>query len=221
MGSPTVRSVRWEDHFDRAQVLSTTPGHNGWTIKDTSSAGTPTYLGTSGAGLKLTMANNSEAEIVTLFQNDVLQVPLSSLEYVAWVLKIAGWDANTQLVAGVASAQADAADDITNNAWFLLTGATPAAFAETDDGTTDLDDKSAGGATGAGWVRYEIDFTAGLSNIKFKKDGQDVATTTTFSMAAAAGNNVQPFLQLQKASGTGVGTVSIRLFEMQYSIQLI
>ena len=39
------------DRFDRAQAFTTTPaGEFGWTIADTSSSGTPTYLCISGLG---------------------------------------------------------------------------------------------------------------------------------------------------------------------------
>jgi hypothetical protein len=106
--------IRQVDHFLRAQAITTTPaGDFGWTAKDTSSAGTPTYLCVTedGGSVKLTLAATSEEEIVTLFQNDVLPYDLAFLQYVEFVVKVAAVDAVTTLVFGVSSAQADTEDD--------------------------------------------------------------------------------------------------------------
>lgn len=96
------------DNFDRAQAFTTTPGMNGWTIKDTSSAGTPTYLCITedGGAAKLTLVSTSEAEIVTLFQNDVLMYDVRQLKAVWWIAKVAGIDAVTTLTMGVGSIKA-------------------------------------------------------------------------------------------------------------------
>ena len=59
MGLARRRNVIWRDRFNRAQALTTTPGENGWTIKDTSSAGTPTYLMGNVAGGALSAGGHS------------------------------------------------------------------------------------------------------------------------------------------------------------------
>lgn len=222
--------ILFVDNFDRAQVYSTTPGHNGWTIKDTSSGGTPTYLNVTedGGAAKLTLDNTSEAQIVTLFQNDVLMLDLATLQTFEAVVKVAGIDAVTTLVVGLASAQNDTPDTVAVNAWFRLQGSASltAIVVETDDGTTDNDDKATGKSFGSGYHNLKIDFTcsvaaatpAALKNIKFIVDGQRVAETVTFDMSAiSAGQNVQPFIQLQKASGTGTPSVTIAKIAYQLS----
>lgn len=202
------------DNFDRAQALTTTPGQNGWTAKDTSSAGTPTYLCITedGGAMKLTLAATSEEEIVTMYMNDVLPLDLANLQRIEFVAKVAGIDAVTTLVFGVGTAQNDTEDSVTVNAWFRMEGSASltAVVAETDDGTTDYDDKATGTTLAAVYKKFVIDFTNGLSDIRFFIDGERVAASTTFTLAAiTAGQNVQPFVQLHKASGTGVPSITI------------
>lgn len=206
--------TKFVDHFDRAQALSTTPGQNGWTVKDTSSSGTPTYLATSedGGSMKLTLVNTSEEEIVTMYQNDVLMLDLANLQNIWFIAKVAGVDAVTQLVMGVASAQNDTEDSVATNAWFRMDGtaSTTAVVVETDDGTTDNNDKATGTTLSSTYKKFLIDFTQGLTDVRFYIDGARVASTTTFDMSAvSSGTNVQPFVQLHKASGTGVPSVTI------------
>ena len=144
-----VRGVReWPleggDFFDRAQVFTTTPGQNGWTIADTSAAGAPTYLCITedGGAAKLTLAATSELEIVTLYMNDVLPLDLASLQSVEFVAKVEAIDAVTTLVFGVGSARNDTSDTVATSAWFRMEGSasTSNVVVETDDGVVDRDD---------------------------------------------------------------------------------
>lgn len=209
------------DNFDRAQAYSTTPGQNGWTIKDTSASGTPTYLNITedGGAAKLTLANTSEAEIVTLYQNDVLIYDLAKIHHLWWIAKVADIDAVTTLVLGLASAQNDTADSVATNAWFRMEGSasTSALVVETDDGTTNNDDKATGDSLSSTYIKMLIDFERGLSDVRFFADGARVASGTTFDMSGvASGTNVQPFVQLQKASGTGTPSVTLAQFGVTY-----
>ena len=210
------------DHFDRAQSLTTTPGHNGGTIKDTSSTGTPTYLitGEDGGGMKLTLVNQSEAEIVTMYKNDILYLDLANLQHMWFILKVVGIEAVTTLTFGAAAAQNDTDDSIVTNAWFRMEGSasTTNIVVETDDGTNDNNDKATGETLAAVYKKCVIDFTKGLKDVRFTIDGARVAGTTTFDMSdLTAGLNVQPFVQLQKASGSGVPSVTIVQYGEQYS----
>jgi hypothetical protein len=218
----TREVVRHVDNFDRAQAMTTTPaGEFGWTIKDTSAGGTPTYLCLTddGGAFKALCDNTSEAQIVTLYQNDVLPYDLALIQSVDFVLKVSGIDAVTQLVFGLASAQNDTPDSVTVNCWFKVAGAdsTSNVVVETDDNTTDLDDKATGQTISSTYKKFTIDFSNGLSDVRFFIDGNRVASATTFSMASvAAGQNVQLFVQLQKASGTGIPAVQISKVAIQY-----
>lgn len=218
----TRRVVVQEDNFDRAQTYTTTPaGHMGWTLKDTSTAGAPTALNITedGGAAKLTLAADSEAEILTLYQGDVLPYDLALLQHIEFVAKVAGIDAVTQLLIGVGSAQNDTADSVAINAWFRIDGtaSTSAVVVETDDGATDNNDVATGLTLGSTYKKFEIDFTHGITDVRFYIDGQRVAASTTFSLAGiTSGQNVQLFVQLQKASGTGVPSVTITKAMAQY-----
>jgi hypothetical protein len=209
------------DNFDRAQAFTTTPGHNGWTIKDTSSAGTPTYLCITedGGAAKLTLVSNDEVEIVTLYQNDVLPFDLRMISHVWWVAKVADIASNTTLTFGVANAQNDDEDAVTVSSWFRMEGATSttAIVVEADDATNETSKVATGKTLAAVYKKFLIDFSQGLGDIRFFIDGERVAAGTTFTMASvAAGQNVQPFIQLQKASSTNVASITIAQFGITY-----
>lgn len=212
----------WEDHFLRAQAYSTTPGFNGWTIKDTSASGTPTYVN-SAAGAVLTLAATSEAEIVTLYQNDVLIYDIDQIQSISFDAKVSGIDAATTLCFGLASAQNDTADSVTANAWFRMEGSasTSNVVVETDDGTNDNDDKATGTTLASTMKRFTIAFgesggAANTKDVRFYIDNQRVASTTTFDMSNYT-SGLQPFVQLQKASGTGTPAVTIRRVQVVYN----
>ena len=200
--------VIWRDDFMRAQAFTTTPGEKGWTIKDTSAAGTPTYLCVSddSGAAKLLCDNTSEAQIVTLFHNDVLAFRLDKLLSVTWNVQVAGVDAVTTLVYGVADEQNATSDTVQFNAWFRMEGSvsTSLVVVETDDDVTNNDDKATGVSLAAAYKRCTIDFSYGLTDVRFFIDGARVSSANTFSMNASPSQRVQPYVQLQKASGTGV-----------------
>ena len=135
-------------------------------------------------------------------------------------MKVAGIDAATTLVVGVGSAQNNTADSVATNAWFRMEGSasTTAVVVETDDATNDNNDVATGSTLAAVYKKLIIDFESGLPDVRFFIDGERVASTTTFDMSdLTAGLNVQPFVQLQKASGTGTPSVTIAAVNIVYS----
>ena len=162
--------------------------------------------------MKLTLAATSENEIVTMYMNDVLPIDLASLKWISFILKVAGIDSVTTLTVGVGSARNDTEDSVTVNAWFRMEGSasTSNLVVETDDNTTDNNDVATGTSLSSTYKKCTIDFTNGLKDVRFYVDGARVAAGTTFDMSAVtAGQNVQPIIQLQKASGTGTPSVTI------------
>ncbi len=207
------------DRFDRAQILTTTPGHNGWTVADTSAAGAPTYL-TTADGMVLTIAATSEAEIITMYQNDILYLPSARLKSVEYDVEVAGIDAVTTLVFGVASEQNDTSDTVAEHAWFRMEGSVSTAniVVETDDGTNDNNDVATGKTLAATKFRFRISFERGLSDVRFYIDGDRVAAGTTFDMSSiGATQGLQPLVQIQKASGTGVPSVTISRYKEHFN----
>lgn len=210
------------DNFDRAQAFTTTSaGEFGWRIADTSAAGTPTYLVGNNRAATLTLAATNENEIVTLYQGDVLPFLLNKLQEVSFVASVSGVDANTTITLGVGSARNDTEDSVATNAWFRMEGSasTSAVVAETDDGTTDTDDKATGATLSSTLKKFTIDFSNGLSDVRFYIDGARVAASTTFSLAAASSSQaVQLLAQIQKASGTGTPAIVIKQVKVVYNI---
>ena len=101
-------------------------------------------------------------------------------------------------------------DASTEHAWFRLQ-ASGAVLAETDDTTNNNDDIATGVTAVAGtYNTYLIDFT-NIADVRFYIDGASVATGTTFDMSnlTDAEGLMQPYFSLDKASGTGVGTIDL------------
>lgn len=206
---PAVRGLQFfEDHFNRAQTLSSTPGMNGWTILDTSSGGTPTYVVSTSDGGQcvITLASDDEAENVALCHNDVLQFDIDRLVYMRFIAKVAAVGATNVITMGLGTARQADEDTMTNNCWFKIEGAdsTSNVVVETDDGTIDNDDKATGQTLGSTAKFFEIDFSNGKSDIRFLIDGKRVAATTLFSMANTTGQ-LQPYFAVDKS---GAGTDS-------------
>lgn len=216
------------DNFNRAQAFTTTPGQNGWTILDVSSAGTPTYLTVTedGGAADLAFDSQSEAQTVVLYNNDVLIYDVRQIKSVWWILKVTAFSAVSTLTAGVASAYNATPDSVATNAWFRMQGSvsTTALLVETDDAVTDNDDKATGATLGTTYKKLLIDFTNGISDVRFFVDGARVgmgngaaANDGRFDMSGlTAGLNVQPYISLQKASGATVDAVRVAQFGIQY-----
>jgi hypothetical protein len=215
-------------NFDGDVKISTTVGYNGFLIKDNSSAGTPTYAG-SADGLKLTLAANDELEVVTLYTGDVLFLEIARLEKIIFRdVKVSASFADG-LVIGLGSAQNDTQDSFTNNCWFKLAGSN-ALVCESDDGTTDVDDKATGITLSTTALTLEIDFTTEVySASKGLSKGQQatfwvtdangvrrrVAESVAFNLAAQTAA-FQPLIQIQKASGATTPNVTVRDIEMYW-----
>lgn len=201
----------FQDFWDRSQTLSTTPGFNGWTIKDTSAAGTPTYA-VAGRACTLTLDSTSEAQVVTLYQNNVLPWNLGELKWVEVLAKVSGIDAVTTLAVGLGTSQNDTLDSVSYNAWFRMEGSasTSALVVETDDATVDNNDVATATTLAAVYKKLTIDFTAGLDDVRFFVNGTRVASGTTFDMSAGATSQGLQFIaQIQKASGTGTPSLTL------------
>lgn len=205
--------VEYEDDFIGTVATFPTSADpaTAWLVDDTSSSGTPTYT-TGGNAAALTLAATGEVENVCLHWNDSLDVDIDDLIRVEMRVKIGAstFTSGSILTFGVGSARNDTADSVAANAWFRMEGAnsTTLVYCETDDGTTDNDDKSTGVTLGTTYKRFVIDFSGGKSNVKFYIDGAPVCTSTTFSMAGYSAG-LQPIVQLQKASNTNVDSVSV------------
>lgn len=186
---------------------STLPGF--LTTQDTSSAGTPTLdYGTDlAAGCYVMQLDpTNEAETVTLYGGDNHVIDITKTPKVEWRVKLSpdvtgaggALAAGDKIVIGIASDRNATLDTIATNAWFRLEGANANILVETDDNSTNTDDKDTGSDWVADtWYRFAIDFTD-LTDVRFLIDDIDV-TPTTMSMSHATGT-VSPYIELQKAA---------------------
>ena len=187
-----------------------------WLVDDVSVTGTPTYTkGTSEA--TLTLNNDNAAVIVALHFNDALDFDIDDIQRVTMRVKIGAstFTSGSILCFGVGSARNDTANDVTANAWFRMEGAnsTTLVYAETDDGTRDVDDISTGVTLGTTYKDFVIDFTGGKSNVKFYIDGVRVCASQTFDMSGYSAG-LQPIIQIQKAANTNADGVVVYYIEI-------
>ena len=87
--------------------------------------------------------------------------------------------------------------------------ATGIVTCESDDNATDTAAASSSTLVAGTYYIFRIDCSS-QSNIKFYINGERVCASTTFANAASAANSkCQPHIGLYKASGTGVGVLSV------------
>ena len=200
---PRFKKVFYEEFFGALPDVGTSGGAK-WNLQDTSAAGAPaaSMVDRVTGVAKFVLASTGEAETFGINFADKLQLhPAKGLVVEMGVGIDTVFTSVMRLVAGVSSAHNDTLDSAVTNAWFRLEGTGANWLAESDDGTTDNDDKGTGVAiliTNIYHLRLEFVST---SDVRFWLDGTRVASGTTFKTGA---NAVQPELIIQKDSGTGI-----------------
>lgn len=172
-----------------------------------------TAIGPSADGanglLSLALDADNNAEDAVLYLNDSRHFNAKADLQVEFRLALSVLPTTgVTVVFGVAGNHDLDKDTVAENAWFRL-DASGALDVETDDTTNDNDDVSTGITLVAGEYHiFRIDFSD-LSAVKFFVDGAGVATGTTFDMSNLSDSEaiLQPYVSLDKASGTGVGTL--------------
>lgn len=206
--------------------------------KITAAAGAPTINAISGGTLDLAMDATSEVQNLCLYQGDILPFTFQDLIRVEIIAKVsASLAAAVSAVFGVASARHDTLDSVAAHAWFRLQGSN-SVLCETDDGTNDKDDIATGMTLSTTLKRFVIDFATGVQtrqlpsaslggrgNVFFSVDNGNgnlrrVAESTVFDMSNyTATSGLQCIAQIQKTSGTAVGTLSIESFNVEYKVR--
>lgn len=155
------------------------------------------------------LAATNEKEDAALYAGDQLCFSIAQgLVFEARVKLSVLPTGNGQATIGVTSAWADGHDAITYSAFFTAR-ASGELFCDLDDNATDNNVTSGTTVLNTDWVTLRID-CSDPSNVLFFINGARVASTTTFGWAASAANSkVQPFVGVYKASGTGVGSVTV------------
>lgn len=181
-----------------------------WVKQDTSAAGAPTWAlvaDTHGGEVAMTLAATDEAESLTLYIGDQKLFQANKNPVFEARLKVSTIAANQRVVFGLAGDRDATLDDVAQNAWFRIEAAMD-VLVETDDGTTDNDDNDTTvDAVNGTYAVYEVDLS-NLSDVKFRINGVDY-TPETMSLAALTTATLQPFIEIQKDSGTGTPSVTI------------
>lgn len=223
-------------NFRGAQAPPLTASRDGgiWTKADTSAAGSPTVQ-TGNDGMELTLTNTNEVQNICLLMGDVLPFDIDDLIAVEWLAKVtAALPATVTAAFGVASARNDTLDSVAAHAWFRLQGSN-ALLVETDDGTTDLDDKATGFNLSTTFRRCRIDFAQGVfsqdppslskggkAHVQFHVSNDTgslrrVATGTRFDMSAYS-SGLQLLAQLQKTAAADVATLTLLEAMVEYRL---
>lgn len=208
----------WEfrDDFMGDRVYSATKGSNvghGYTLADTSSAGTPTYAdvdGSESGASAFDFDNTNEVQNLCLYQGDQLQFDIDKIVEFGCLVKtnVTTFNAATSFAIGLTGDRNDAIDSIAQAAIFRVIGASQAIYVETDDGTHDNDDVATGATLSTTYKWLTISFACGKSDVRFFVNGQPVATGTTFDMSSYSGS-LQLFAQIQKTAATATDGFTI------------
>ncbi len=228
----------WVHQFRGHQLIAATASNGGspWSKVDTSSAGTPTLVGLNGGGIRMLLDSGAtEVENLCLYFGDILSFDIDDIVRAWFIVKtVAALDSNSSIAFGLTGARNDAIDSIAQAAIFRVIGDNNVVV-ESDDGTTDLDDKATGLTLGAAWKRFEINFAernstmeppslslGRKSNIGFYGANDNgslrrVASGTRFDMSAYTGG-LQPFFQIQKASDSNGDNFDILEVGVEYNL---
>jgi len=208
-----------------------------WTKSDTSAAGAPTVQTGSSGAMELTLDATNEAQNIGLLMGDVLVYDIDDLIRINIIAAVsAGLNAAVSAAFGVAGARNDAIDSIAQHVLFRCIGSN-ALVAESDDGTTDVDDIATGMSLGVAFRRFTIDFAEGMlsqSPPSLSKGGKAdvrlgisapngsmrrVGEGTRFDVSAYSGG-LQLFAQLQKTANVAVATLFLLEYEVEYRLPI-
>lgn len=219
--------------FAGGGALSTTPGANRIVLKDTSASGSPT-ANCDADGAKLLLASTNEAEVLTAYTGDKLLYDIDDLiKIVLRGVKVDSIDANTIATFGIASAQNDTVDSVAAHAWLKIDGAvsTSALVAESDDGVTDTNDVATGLTLSSTPLTFEIDFSTEVQTrsppslsqgkqatfwtIDSRGVRRRICQHSAFDLSGYSAG-LQPFVQLQKGTGTGTPALWVWGIDVHY-----
>lgn len=192
-----------------------------WTLKDTSTSGTPVY-GVNDApsgrySIQLDSLDAANPQVVTLYYGDSGPIYLEDLsgisqgvvfEMSVFIVPQTGGtnDAATILAFGLASEQNDTLDSVAEAIWVRMEGANMNLLLEADDGTNTFDDYDTGlDAVDSQRIRFKIDATD-TSSVKCFidiDDGNGYQYVKDVNFGSIGTQWLQPFVQIQKGAAAG------------------
>ena len=226
------------DHVFHGQLIPPADGStaDGPWVKTITGAAPPTVLSVSGGGLDLALTADSQAQNVCVSFGDILSLAADRLAWIEFLVKVSASLASDVIASwGVCSARADDLTGATRFALFQCNGDNNLDI-DTDDNVNDNGVKAASGfqINATRWYKTVINFVEGyttlsppsaskgsLSNVLFRAEdsrGQlrTLVENFRFDLSGFSGNNLQPLMQIQKASGTSTGTLSVQRVKYAY-----
>ena len=200
--SPGKYAVISEDFIGQGALPATVTAGGTEFVSHSGDAGTDAHVfsGVNGGTYKLlTSGHATVKEVAVLLPTAVIDVSKNPIFEARVAITKGTPHAGDVFIIGLANARNDTTDSITHHAVFKMTGANNDILVETDDNTTDTDDKD----TGSDWVsgtyyRFKIDMSD-LSSVQFFIDDVN-ATTTTMDMSAAGSTLLLPIVEVQAAA---------------------
>jgi hypothetical protein len=211
--------IRFYDDFIGQKVVSATADASGWVKNETKTSGSPsvaTVTGESTGAIALTCDSTNEVQAEVLYSGDVLSLNGANLQTVSFNAKVATVGTNSTVILGVASAHNATPTSISHYAWFKLVGGNTLTV-----GINGNDGVSTGITLTSGtYVGLKIDFTHGLSDVRFYAENSTgqltrVAGTTTFDISAYTGS-FQPYMKSGKASSTDTPVLTVDVIDITY-----
>lgn len=197
-----------------------------WASQSTASAAPARVADYDNGAIKLVLDNGNEVGDQTLYWGDEQNIDSDQEPFmICRVMTSAQGAAADSMSWGFASAYNALRDSVANNAWFSLAGASLALKLESDDATTDSDDKAATTTDGTAvtltagtWYEFMISMSslhgASATDVRFfyrATLGGDwirlVSGSTTFKFGADIAT--QPYFQIEKTSGTSTPDLQI------------
>lgn len=154
---------------------------------------------------------DNNAEDAVLYWGDITTIPVNKgafMEFRARFTTIP--TTGVAVVMGMAGAHNLDKDTVAESAWFRLQ-ASASLLLETDDTTNNNDDQDTGEDLVVDtWYTFQIDFNH-IDDVRFYLDGSRLLPGTNFDMSNLTDTEamMQPYFSLDKASGTGVGTLQL------------
>ena len=183
---------------------------NGWLKRTlTAAAGSPTLEfadDVANGCFRLKNDAQDESQILRVDQGDNLSWQGKGLIFecgLIWNPAGAAGDADTSFVAGIAGAHNATLDSVAKNVWFKVTADNLNLLCESDDGTTDTDDKDTGVDVTKGTLiqlRIELDSSGQNATFSVNTGGGFIAQAHHALGAGTATDAYQPYVRMSKDS---------------------
>jgi hypothetical protein len=217
-----VLTHRWD--FRRKLVLSDSTPYDGLLQRKT---GTPPALQTWNGALVVALNATNEAQVNGVFMGDVLPFRIQDVNHIRVRVAADDFGAGVSAVFGVIAAANDTIASITERLLWRI-DADNAVHVDWRNGGTG----ASGSELGTTFKEFVFDLQAGVlmrspreagsvgrrADVLAQMSGSNgqlkpVLRNKIITLAAYAGN-VQPFIQIQKAAGTGAGAIYVESMEI-------